>query len=237
MSKNWIKQVAWVADEWAPGPVRGVVLAFHGLGYTELRDRPRSTEELEWGRAGGLVVAPYYGPWSWMNRQARAFVDELVRTIYLDYGLSAATPLISTGGSMGGCSSLLYTRYARQPVAACLAIAPVCDVAYHFTERPDLPRTFHDAFRGYPEPFEELMAEHSPLCQVAAMPDIPYLVMHGDNDNAVNKERHSDRFVAAMKAQKRRIEYLTVPKNDHGDPLPLALLQRKIEFVISHYGP
>jgi dipeptidyl aminopeptidase/acylaminoacyl peptidase len=108
---------------------------------------------------------------------------------------------------------------------------PVCDTAYHFAERPDLPRTFRHAFLGYPEPLEALLAEHSPLEQVAAMPDVPYLVIHGDRDKAVNKARHSDRFVAAMRARSRRVEYLEVPGADHGGPFPLAVMRREAEFV------
>ena len=58
------------------------------------------------------AIAPYYGPWAWMNRQARAMVDELVDAVYAKHGLSDRTPLICTGGSMGGQASLLYTRCA-----------------------------------------------------------------------------------------------------------------------------
>jgi len=235
LNKEWLKQVAWISDDWTPRPIRGVVLVFHGLGFAGLRDRPGCTEELEWARAGGLLVAPYYGPWCWMNRQARSLVDELVKTIYREYKLPASTPLISTGMSMGGCSALLYTRYARKPVSACYAFVPVCDVAYHFTERPDLPRTFRHAFSGYKEPFEKILAEHSPLAQVAAMPDVPYLLVHGDSDLAVKKEKHSDVFVAALKARKRKVEYLTVPRRDHCDPVPIAVLQRQIDFVVDKF--
>jgi dipeptidyl aminopeptidase/acylaminoacyl peptidase len=47
--------------------------------------------------------------------------------------------------------------------------------------------------------------------QVAAMPAIPYLVIHGDKDQSVNKEKHSDRFVAEMRKLGRDIEYLEIP--------------------------
>ncbi|MCY3018562.1 MAG: prolyl oligopeptidase family serine peptidase [Planctomycetota bacterium] len=229
---QWIKDVAWVSE--TKNPVRGVILAFHGLGAPAVREGPANAQELAYIAAGGLVVFPYYGPWSWMNRQARAFVDELVGTIYAEYTLADSVPLISTGGSMGGCSALLYTRYARKPVAACSASCPVCDVPYHVTERVDLPRTFRNAFYGYEEPFETVLQEHSPLAQASHMPDVPYLVVHGDADTAVNKEKHSDRFVAAMKAHKRRVEYVEVPGMGHGGPLPLAVIQKEIEFVVSH---
>ena len=232
MDKEQIKQVAWVGDQHVKGPVRGVVLAFHGLGSPGLKTEP-ATLELAWAEAGGLVVFPYYGPWSWMNRQARAFVDELVEAVYAGYGLSDRTPLIATGGSMGGLSSLLYTRYARRPVAACLAVAPVCDLKFHFSERPDLPPTIRHAFRGYPEDLETLLAEHSPLRQADRMPRIPYLVIHGDKDAAVAKARHSDPLVAAMRGCGLNVEYVEVPGMGHGGPMPLAVLERQAQFVAS----
>jgi len=235
MNREEIKQVAWVGDGWLGGKVRGVVLVFHGLGSTGLKGEP-ATDELKWAQMGGLVVFPYYGPWSWMNREARAFVDELVDSIYASYSLADQTPLISTGGSMGGCSSLLYTRYARRHIAACAALFPVCDLKFHFSERPDLPASIRHAFRGYPEDLEVLLAEHSPLSQVDRMPDIPYLIVHGDKDVAVSKSAHSDPLVARMRERRLNVEYIEVPGMGHGGPMPIDVLERRIEFVGSLLG-
>jgi dipeptidyl aminopeptidase/acylaminoacyl peptidase len=231
MDMTEIREVSWVGDECLRQPLRGVVLVFHGLGHTGTKQGP-STEELAWGAAGGLVVFPYYGPWSWMNRAARAFVDDLVDSVWQQFSVPADAPLICTGGSMGGGSSLLYTRYARRKVAGCLANCPVCDMAFHFNERPDLPKTFRHAFRGYGEGMDAALAEHSPLRQAGQMPDIPYLLLHGGKDQAVNKQRHSDAFVAAMRAAGRtNVEYVEVPDMGHCGPMPIDVLQRTIDFV------
>jgi dipeptidyl aminopeptidase/acylaminoacyl peptidase len=227
-----IKQVAWVGSHYVRKPIRGVILTFHGLGSGALKEQP-TTEELAWAEAGGLVVFPYYGPWSWMNRAARRFTDELVDAVYKHYKLPERTPLISTGGSMGGHAALLYARYSKRPVKACLALYPVCDLKYHFTERPDLPRTILYAFRGYPEDRESLFAEHSPLAQVDSMPKIPYLIVHGDKDAAVSKSRHSDRMVAAMRRKKLKVDYVEVPGMGHGGPMPIQVLEKSIRFVSS----
>ena len=230
MDLTEIRDVSWIGEEFLRPPVRGVVLSFHGLGQTGAKSGP-TTEEIAWAQAGGLVVFPYYGPWSWMNRAARAFVDDLVDAIYRHYKIPDSAPLISTGGSMGGCSSLLYTRYARRPVAACLAACPVCDVKYHFSERPDLPRTFRHAFRGYQEPWDEILAEHSPLAQAARMPDIPYMIVHGDKDKAVNKARHSDKLVAALRKRKLNVRYVEVPGMGHGSAVPIDAILAQQDFV------
>ncbi len=63
MDREVLRQVAWIGDEGLQGKPRAVVLAFHGLGGGAPRLAP-TTEELEWGRRGGLVVHPYYGPWT-----------------------------------------------------------------------------------------------------------------------------------------------------------------------------
>jgi dipeptidyl aminopeptidase/acylaminoacyl peptidase len=230
MTRDKVRQVAWIGDEYVRGAVKGVIVSFHGLGHTGLKGGP-SNEEVTWAESGGLAVFPYYGPWSWMNRQARAFVDELVDSVYAEWALPERTPLICVGGSMGGLSSLLYTRYARRPVAACLANCPVCDLKYHFSERPDLPSTIHHAFRGYGEDMEALFAEHSPLSQVPNLPDIPYLILHGARDKAVAKARHSDPMVAAMRQRGLRVTYREVDVMAHCGPMPLDVYRQQIEFV------
>jgi dipeptidyl aminopeptidase/acylaminoacyl peptidase len=229
MNIDEIREVAWVGDEFVQGPLTGVVLTFHGLGGGH-KGGP-STEELAWAQAGGLVVHPYTGPWSWMNRQARAFVDELVEEVCRAFRLPADAPLICTGGSMGGLGSLLYTRYARRAVAACMALCPVCDLKYHFCERPDLPATIRCAYRGYPEDFDAVLAEHSPLHQVERMPGIPYLIVHGEEDQAVSKAHHSDPMVAAMRARGLDVTYREVAVMKHCSPTPLGVMQEMVEFV------
>ena len=229
MNAKGINEVAWVGNEYVRGKIKGVILSFHGLGGG-VRGGP-GTEELEWAHSGGLIVHPYYGPWSWMNRQARAMIDELVDAIYAAHGLSDRVPLICTGGSMGGQGSLLYTRYAKRLVRACFANCPVCDLKFHFHERVDLPPTIRHAFLGYSGSLNSLLAEHSPLHQVAAMPDVPYLIIHGGKDPAVSKRHHSDKMVAAMRKRKLKVEYVEVAGMGHCWPLPLEVLLREVEFV------
>jgi dipeptidyl aminopeptidase/acylaminoacyl peptidase len=230
-----MRQVAWLGDEWLAGKIRAVVLVFHGLGGGAPKQAP-TTEEIEWARQGGLVVYPYYGPWSWMNRSSQRFVDELVDAVFREFSLDRKVPVISTGGSMGGQATLLYTRYAHQPIVACHALFPVCDVTYHFNERPDLPATFRYAYRDCKDDWQTILEEHSPLHQVDHMPRIPYQVIHGDADKAVSKEHHSDVFVAKMKGLGHNVEYIEVPRMGHGGPMPLDVLQRRIQFVSSYFA-
>jgi hypothetical protein len=52
-----------------------------------------------------------------------------------------------------------------------------------------------------------LLSEHSPLDQVPFMPDIPYLVVHSDQDRSVDKMAHSDRMVTAMHGRNLDVEH------------------------------
>jgi len=228
------RQLAWIGDGYTRGTPRAVVLVFHGLGYTDIKRGP-SADEIAWSEAGGIVVFPYYGPWSWMNRQARTLVDDLVEAVYAGLGLPDGLPLISTGGSMGGLSALLYTRYARRPIAGCLARYPVCDLAYHYDERPDLPRTVEHALGGYRETMERLLAEHSPLAQASHMPRVPYMIVHGDADGMVSKTAHSDKMVEAMRDSGHDVTYLEVPGMGHGRDVPPHVTWQEIDFVRGLY--
>lgn len=234
MLKFQPKEVAWIGDDCVNGEITGVVVYFHGLGGGGMKAGLDPWEE-PLAAAGALLVYPYYGPWSWMNRQARAMMDALLGEVYRDHGLDhQRTPLILTGDSMGGCSALLYARYCRHPLAACYANCPVCDTVYHFSERADLPRTFYHAFMGYDGEMHDLLAEHSPLHQVAQMPDIDYMILHGDADTAVNKARHSDRLVAAMRARNLRVTYLEIPGLEHCQPPPEEDVTAIRNFMLSH---
>ena len=134
---------------------------------------------------------------------------------------------------MGGHAALLYSMKSRHRVAACMALWPVCDLPFHYTERPDLPRTMHHAFGSY-EDVSAKLEQHSPLHQVKDMPDIPYLIVHGDKDTSVKKAAHSDPMVAAMRQRQLRLEYVECPNLGHGNPMDYATFCKILGFVLSH---
>ena len=230
MNKNKLHSVAWIGERFVRGAITGVIVDFHGLGAPELKSVP-AYEEQEWANAGGLVMTPYSDAWNWMNRSTRTFVDDLIAALYQEYRLASSVPLILTGGSMGGYGALLYARYAQHLVSACQAISPVCDLKYHFSERPDLPRTIYHALRGYDKGLEAAFEEHSTIAQTPFLPRIPYMILHGTNDQAVNKAAHSDRMVEAMRAHNLAVEYVEVPGMDHTAPLFFDAFRHKIDFV------
>ena len=110
MVDQWINERCWHNRRYINGKIKAVVVSFHGLNARYRTEA--SPADFALAESGILVIAPYYGPWSWMNRQARAFVDELLDHVFAEIG-TENIPLIASGGSMGGLSALVYTAYAR----------------------------------------------------------------------------------------------------------------------------
>lgn len=84
---------------------------------------------------------------------------------------------------------------------------------------------------SYPESLEQWFIAHSPLHPVAALPDIGYLIIHGEKDKAVSKQHHSDKLVAAMRRRKLRVNYIEVPGMGHSGLLSMDMIHRGIDFV------
>lgn len=224
---------AWIGSVEVKGPVREVVLVFRGLGDGGMQSGP-APDQRGFAENGALCIVPYCGPWSWMNDKAAELTDAVLDAVFASLRIAPETPVVSTGGSMGGLAALMFCVKSRHKIAACFANCPVCDLPFHATERPDLPRTMYDAFAHYPCGVAEAVRRTSPVDMAESFPDIPYLIIHGEADSCVNKQAHSDKFVAKMHALGRRVEYLGVPGMDHCDitHYPEAY-RRYLDFVLS----
>jgi len=202
-------------------PIKGIVLSFFGLGNTSMfkEDTP---EGIFFAENGVLYVVPYYNPWSWMNKQAVAYTDEILDVLFETLALPDDTAIVSTGGSMGGLSSLVYMAYAKRTPKACVANCPVCDAVYHYTERPDLPRTMYSALYHEEGDLLSALKSISPIHLTDKLPKAEYTIFHCEKDLAVNKKMHSDRLVAAMRDAGFAVTYIPVPDRGHCDLTPEA---------------
>ena len=186
-------------------PVRGIAVEHHGLGCGQFE--ANQIEAHGWLAEKGIVfIHPHYSPWAWMNRHAVKLTDDLVSTVKAHYRLPDDVPIVSYGGSMGGQGCLIWPCYSRHRISAVVANCPVTDLVYHYSERPDLPRTMGCAFE-YADDLMEEIRRRSPFHQIGRMPDIPYTILHGTKDDEVSKRFHSDRFVAAMRQAGRTVAY------------------------------
>jgi len=230
MLPSLLEKVAWLGLDFTKPPITGLMLRFAGLGFTGMKGE-LDAFELALSHEGILTMVVYHDPWGWMNPRTQHLVDDVIEATRQRHQLDPALPLFSTGGSMGGHAALLYSLKSRHRVTACMAVSPVCDLPFHYTERPDLPRTMHHAFDSY-DNIDAVLREHSPLHQIDQMPDIPYLVIHGAKDQAVKKSAHSDLFVAALRRRNLNVEYIECPIMNHCGPMTYDTHRRSVDFIL-----
>ena len=211
-----LRNFAYCNNQICKKPIKGIAISFFGLGGATMFSE--DTENgIRFAEDGILCVVPYQNPWAWQNKQNVSYTDEIIDVLFEEYDLPYDLPIVSAGKSMGGLSALVYMVYAKRTPVACVANCPVCDLPYHFTERPDLPRTLYSAFYNYDCSLQEALTSASPLDLVDKMPvNSKYYIFHCEEDKSVNKQKHSDRFVEKMK-ENHDIEYYVVPDRGHCD--------------------
>ena len=229
-----IRSFAYVNDNVCKKPIRGVVVNFCGLNNKDMFDED-TNEGVYYGEEGVLYVHPYNNPWSWMNAQAVAYTDEIIDVIFEKYALPESTPVISMGNSMGGLASLVYTRYSKRTPVACISNCPVCDLVYHFTERPDLPRTIYSAFWNEEGELNDILKKYSPVHLAPEMPDAKYYIFHCDKDKSVNLGFHSQKFVAAMNECGKGVELEVIPDRGHCK-LTFAANNKRLRLALDYIG-
>ena len=208
------RSFAYVNDKIINGKIKGVVVRFHGLGGQDMFSDDTYEGKL-FAERGILYVVPYQNPWAWMNADTVQFVDEIVDVLFEKYALDENTPIVSCGDSMGGQSCLVYAAYAKRTPVSCAANCPVCDVVFHFTERPDLPRTFYSALHGYNGTLEDALKSISPLHIGLNMPKITYHIYHCDKDKAVNIDLHSGKLVRLLNENGYQVDYRIIKDKNH----------------------
>lgn len=216
-----LRNFAYSNDKIVEGKIKGVVLDFFGLGGQAMYWDDTENGKY-FAKNGILFVVPYNNPWAWMNKQAVSITDEILDALFDKYDLDESTPIVSTGGSMGGMSALVYTKYARRTPVACVANCPVCDLVYHFTERVDLPRTLYSAFYNEEKTLNEALMSASPYHLAEKMPKINYHIFHCSSDTAVNIDRHSRQLVLKMQELGFSITFDVIEGREHCDLTPEA---------------
>ena len=226
-----LRYFAYCNNQICKKPIKGIAISFSGLGGASMFSE-ETEDGIRLAENGILFVVPYQNPWAWQNKQNVSYTDEIIDVLFKKYDLPDNLPIVSTGGSMGGQSALVYMVYAARTPAACVANCPVCDLPYHFTERTDLPRTLYSAFYNYNCTLQEALESASPLHLVDKMPkNSKYYLFHCEEDRSVNKHKHSDRFVEKIKKE-HNITYYAVPDRGHCD-LPDETKQLYNEHIIS----
>lgn len=209
-----LRYFAYTNADLINGEVKGIVLDFQGLGFS-LMYNEHTEDGISDAQNGIIHIVPYYNPWSWMNKQTVNYIDEIVDVLIDHFKLSDDVKIVASGGSMGGMCALIYTYYAKRTPIKCVTNCPVCDMVYHYTERPDLPRTIYSAFGSYEGTLDEALRSQSPLHLAENMPDIEYVHFHCTADSAVNYEKHGVVFSDKMKECGKNYKFITVPDREH----------------------
>jgi len=224
------RRFAYVNDKICKRPIKSIIISFFGLGGAAMYGNDTTDGEF-YAEHGFLYLVPYNNPWAWMNKQALAYTDELVDVLIEALNLKKDIPIISTGGSMGGQSALVYTAYSRHNVVSCVVNCPVCDMVFHYDEREDLPRTIYSALFNEKCSLDEALRSISPLHLLHKMPRVKYHIFHCDSDMAVNINVHSEKLVAAMRKEGFDVTYDVVNGRGHCD-LSLAAKRKFSEYVL-----
>lgn len=205
------------------GGIRGIALCFSGFNCTPYYvGQPEPDDMPFYNEHGILFVMPYYNPWSWMTEGTVYYIEEIVSVLRRALDLPASrVPLISTGGSMGGYSAIMFSYFARleRPVAV-VANCPVCDLVAIRHELPETERAFYTTYGSIPGREDDILASRSPVNLVPRMPRVPYYIYHCSADPTVHKATHSDRFVPLMLEHGFELTYHEVPDRGHCDLTP-----------------
>ncbi len=221
ISYDTLRLFAYVNDHLITGEIRGIVLSFYGLGDMRMHSEdPAIAHRL--AEKGILYVIPYTNPWCWMNAPAVRYTDEILAVLRAHHHLPEELPVVSTGGSMGGLSALVYCAYARITPIACIANCPVCDLPFHYTEREDLPRTLYSTFAPSAGSLADALAAHSPLHLANRLPKINYTLFHCTDDLAVNIDAHSRKLFAALSST-HTVTLTEIEGRGHCDLTPDAI--------------
>lgn len=208
-----IRKFAYVNDDLIGGKINGIIIDFFGLGVQNFYRKPLA-EDYRFAKKGYLHIVPYTNPWGWMNKREIAYSQKIIDVIVEKYALEGV-PLVTCGASMGGLGALIFSAECTIKPVACVTNCPVCDLRFHFDEHDDMPRTIYDAFYEEGTDFELNVLRSSPMHRIADLPDVKYTLFQCMQDDDVHPEFHSEKFVPAMRALGRTVEYIKVPDSGH----------------------
>lgn len=206
-------------------PVRGIIVELPGLGGSSClggcidRGVYDADHAKAYGQKGIVMAYMFPGPWSWGNLAAVRMTDAVIAALMKKYDLAEDTPIVVSGGSMGGMGALNFAAYSRYTLSGVASACPGVDVLACLNCHPDFPRTYISAVAAYDMPLEEALKSISPVELVDRMPDIPYYIC-SDGADELFPEAQCDAYVEALRSRGLKVEYHQQPDLPHGGFLP-----------------
>ncbi len=202
-------------------PVCGIIIELPGLGGSSclggfVGKQDYETERTTAFAEKGIVMAYMRpGPWSWGTRGVVRMTDAVVAAIMKKYDLPADTPIVVSGGSMGGLGALIYAAYTAYTLKGVVAACPCTDIFDLFNRHPDFPATIVSAVSSYDMPIEQAMETINPFNQLDRMPALPYFIC-SDGDDSVCSADLCDKYVEALRTSGHTVTYYRQSGLDHG---------------------
>ena len=189
---------AYSNEKLLTGEIRAIVLHFYGeLDSCEIVEESPA-EAVFLAKQNILYIMPYTNPWSWMNRQAIAYTNEVMNVICTYYSLSSTIPIAVTGTFMGGQAALRYMAYGERTPVICSVVSPPCDLETLYKERPEVQRTLYNSVFMEDGTLDEALKAASPLFFVDKLPKAFYRIDLFSDESVITCESSVECFVQKM---------------------------------------
>ena len=215
INKDNIFDYAFINADALVYPIKAVCVDFHGYTDATMISKSEGKAKL-FGENGIAWVFPYYSVWAWMSKASQEFNEQVLDAVYEKLQIPDTTPLIITGGSMGGLTALCYQLYGKRKAVACAANCPVTDMGVFFRDFDHVRRAILSAHILDERPLETVLKEYSPVKLADKLPAIPYLLIYGEKDPIIT-DRFMPQFVEAMQAAGHNVTHILQKDMDHCD--------------------
>lgn len=195
-------------------PIQGLVMDCHGLNDNTIHQKsPRLGAEL--GKDGILYLYPYYDLWAWCNNSAVTLMNELLAVVEEMFALTPQIPFVICGGSMGGLTAIMFSKYSIRQPRAIACQCPVVDLQESFQRLRQHRRAIYNAYCTEEGTIEDAIRRHSPIANAGNLLRVPYLIVSGGEDHCVTEKNQIAPFEAEMRRQGHDIRVLRVPGMGH----------------------
>jgi len=226
-NKGYIK----IPEDYDPKKQYPLILFFSGRGGAASTSNFTSDEFKTFrekaAQSAYIVAVPAYGSDSWFNESAENITLEMLD--FLKEKLSLSQGYYVMGCSMGGGSALVFAAKHKENVKAVCDVFGITDYR-RFYDEGHYRDSIAKAYGGSPTEKPQVYQDRSAISRIAALKDIPVLVIHGDKDAVVPKW-NSDLFVEKLKQAKGNVEYIIVPGIGHENRIIKNLEDRIISFL------
>lgn len=219
---------------------RAVVLEFPGLGGGSCLGGSMDIGPYEGEYAARmaendvLLVYLFSGPWSWMQKGSIRITDLVVDAIFKKYALDELTPVLVSGGSMGGQGAIMYAARSRhkEKIRAIAAACPCFDLTDCIFSDPIFPRAFVLGAADQQCSLMEALENLSPLHRIDELATVPYFIACDGADQFFDATRMKE-FADMLSARGASVIFRHMDGLTHGAFTP-EVRNEFTSFLIEH---